>query len=91
MKKNKAVKVKIPPIKKTHIWIFFVNALIENLTFDSQTKEQLTLPAGTFGSKPVFTEAFLKGGESGFRIVPDSRFPLNPVQKSPSQVLGNVF
>jgi len=87
-KKNKAVKIKIPQIKN-HMWIF-VNALIENPTFDSQTKEQLTLPAGKFGSKLVLTEAFLKGGESDFCIV---RFalPLNPMQKLPSQELGNVF
>lgn len=60
-KKNKAVKIKAPQVKN-HMWIF-VNALIENPTFDSQTKEQLTLPAGKFGSKPVVSEAFIKGGE----------------------------
>lgn len=59
-KKNKAVKIKIPQIKN-HMWIF-VNALIENPTFDSQTKEQLTLPAGKFGSKPTVSETFIKGG-----------------------------
>jgi len=67
-KKNKAVKIKIPQIKN-HIWIF-VNALIENPTFDSQTKEQHTLPAVKFCSNPALTEAFLKSGESDFRVVP---------------------
>ena len=38
----------------------FVNALIENPTFDSQTKKQLTQPAGKFGSKPDLMESFLK-------------------------------
>jgi len=87
-KKNKAVKIKIPQIK-IHIWIF-VNALIENPTFDSQTKEQLTLPAGKFGSKPILTEAFLKGGEPDFESFA-IRASANPMQKLPSQVLGNVF
>ena len=46
---------------KDHMWLF-VNALIENPTFDSQTKEQLTLPAGKFGSKPKLSEEFMKKG-----------------------------
>ncbi|KAJ3510178.1 hypothetical protein NLJ89_g4828 [Agrocybe chaxingu] len=46
-KKNKAAAVK-PAQIKSHMWIF-VNALIENPTFDSQTKETLTLPASKFG------------------------------------------
>ncbi|KAG5646884.1 hypothetical protein DXG03_001960 [Asterophora parasitica] len=57
-KKNKAAKVK-PAQIKNHMWIF-VNALIENPTFDSQTKETLTLPASKFGTKPTPTEEFLK-------------------------------
>jgi DNA topoisomerase-2 len=59
-KKNKAATVKLPQIKN-HMWIF-VNALIENPTFDSQTKETLTLPAGKFGSKPTLSEDFIKRG-----------------------------
>ncbi|EGO19472.1 hypothetical protein SERLADRAFT_453445 [Serpula lacrymans var. lacrymans S7.9] len=57
-KKNKAATVK-PAQIKNHMWIF-VNALIENPTFDSQTKETLTLPAGKFGTKPVLSEEFMK-------------------------------
>ncbi len=48
-KKNKAATVK-PAQIKNHMWIF-INALIVNPTFDSQTKETLTLPASKFGSK----------------------------------------
>ena len=59
-KKNKAATVKLPQIKN-HMWLF-VNALIENPTFDSQTKETLTLPASKFGSKPVLSEDFIKRG-----------------------------
>ncbi|KAJ7585672.1 DNA topoisomerase II [Mycena floridula] len=57
-KKNKAATVKAAQIKN-HMWIF-VNALIENPTFDSQTKEQLTLTASKFGTKPVLSEDFMK-------------------------------
>lgn len=41
------------------MWIF-VNALIENPSFDSQTKETLTLKASAFGSKCELTEDFIK-------------------------------
>ena len=44
---------------KSHLWVF-VNALIENPAFDSQTKERLTTKATSFGSKPDMSEAFLK-------------------------------
>jgi len=43
-------------------WWIFDNALIENPTFDSQTKETLTLPSSNFGTKPALTEEFLKKG-----------------------------
>lgn len=59
-KKNKAATVK-PAQIKSHMWLF-VNSLIENPTFDSQTKETLTLPASKFGTKPVISEEFLKKG-----------------------------
>ncbi|KAF8060944.1 DNA topoisomerase II [Lyophyllum atratum] len=58
LKKNKAATVK-PAQIKSHMWLF-VNALIENPTFDSQTKETLTLPASKFGTKPTPSEDFLK-------------------------------
>jgi DNA topoisomerase-2 len=61
-KKNKGATVK-PAQIKNHMWLF-VNALIENPTFDSQTKEQMTLPASKFGSKPTVSEEFLKKGKS---------------------------
>lgn len=59
-KKNKGATVK-PAQIRNHMWIF-VNALIENPTFDSQTKETLTLPAGKFGTKPSLSEEFMKKG-----------------------------
>ncbi|KAI6022572.1 type II DNA topoisomerase [Pisolithus marmoratus] len=57
-KKNKGATVK-PAQIKNHMWIF-VNALIENPTFDSQTKETLTLTASKFGTKPSLSEDFMK-------------------------------
>ncbi|KAJ7451128.1 DNA topoisomerase II [Mycena latifolia] len=57
-KKNKGATVKAAQIKN-HMWIF-VNSLIENPTFDSQTKDTLTLPASKFGTKPVLSEEFMK-------------------------------
>lgn len=63
-KKNKAAPVKAYQIKN-HMWIF-VNALIENPAFDSQTKETLNTKKSQFGSKSVLSEEFVKKGESRF-------------------------
>ena len=40
------------------MWVF-VNCLIENPTFDSQTKETMTLQSKNFGSKCELTEKFV--------------------------------
>ncbi|KAL8496050.1 hypothetical protein ACS0TY_019960 [Phlomoides rotata] len=55
--KNKKFEVK-PHTVKSHLWVF-VNALIDNPAFDSQTKETLTLRAASFGSNWDFTPKFL--------------------------------
>ncbi|CAL8297318.1 unnamed protein product [Lota lota] len=58
-KKNKA-GVSVKPFQvKNHIWVF-VNALIENPTFDSQTKENMTLQTKSFGSKCLLSEKFIR-------------------------------
>lgn len=57
-KKSKSVSVKAFQIKN-HLQVF-VNCLIENPTFDSQTKENMTLRATAFGSKPVLSASFMK-------------------------------
>ncbi|AQK73831.1 DNA topoisomerase 2 [Zea mays] len=44
---------------KSHLWVF-VNALIDNPAFDSQTKETLTTRQGSFGSKCELSSDFLK-------------------------------
>ncbi|XP_007558502.1 DNA topoisomerase 2-beta isoform X3 [Poecilia formosa] len=58
-KKNKA-GVSVKPFQvKNHIWVF-VNALIENPTFDSQTKENMTLQTKNFGSKCLLSDKFIR-------------------------------
>ncbi|XP_056335728.1 DNA topoisomerase 2-beta isoform X2 [Danio aesculapii] len=58
-KKNKA-GVSVKPFQvKNHLWVF-VNALIENPTFDSQTKENMTLQTKSFGSKCTLSEKFIR-------------------------------
>ncbi|XP_011168143.1 DNA topoisomerase 2 isoform X2 [Solenopsis invicta] len=57
-KKNKA-GITIKPFQiKNHLWIF-VNCLINNPTFDSQTKENMTLQQKSFGSKCALTDKFI--------------------------------
>jgi DNA topoisomerase-2 len=51
-------KIKSYDIKQ-NLWLF-VNSIIENPTFDSQTKETLTSQPKTFGSKCQLSESFLK-------------------------------
>jgi DNA topoisomerase-2 len=58
LKKDKNLNVK-PFQIKSHLWIF-VNALIENPAFDSQTKETLTLKQSLFGSVCTLSEKFIK-------------------------------
>lgn len=52
--KNTTLK---PHQLKTHLWVF-VNCLIENPTFDSQTKDTMTLQSKNFGSKCTPSEKF---------------------------------
>ncbi|KAM3254179.1 hypothetical protein ACQJBY_047981 [Aegilops geniculata] len=56
-KNNKHAKLELHTVKG-YLWVF-VNALIENPAFDSQTKETLTTPQGKFGSKCELSEDFL--------------------------------
>ena len=58
-KKNKGGAQLKPNQIRNHIFIF-VNALIVNPAFTSQTKEQLTTKSSQFGSKCTVSEAFMK-------------------------------
>lgn len=58
-KKNKGgIKIKTNQVK-SHMWLF-VNCLIVNPTFDSQTKENMTLQMKSFGSKVELSDNFYK-------------------------------
>ncbi|XP_057978601.1 DNA topoisomerase 2 isoform X2 [Malania oleifera] len=57
-KKNKNANLKAHTVKN-HLWVF-VNALIDNPAFDSQTKETLTIRQSSFGSKCELSQEFLK-------------------------------
>ena len=57
-KKQKNLNIK-PQHVRQHLWIF-VNCLIENPVFDSQTKETLTSKKEDFGSQFEFSEQFIK-------------------------------
>jgi len=48
-----------PAQVRAHLFVF-VNCLIEKPTFDSQTKETLTLPASKFGSSCALSDAFVR-------------------------------
>uniref|UniRef100_A0A8C5PZ36 DNA topoisomerase 2 n=1 Tax=Leptobrachium leishanense TaxID=445787 RepID=A0A8C5PZ36_9ANUR len=62
-KKNKA-GVSVKPFQvKNHVWVF-VNCLIENPSFDSQTKENMTLQPKSFGSKCSLSEKFAKAASN---------------------------
>ncbi|XP_077974403.1 DNA topoisomerase 2-alpha-like isoform X4 [Styela clava] len=63
-KKNGKGGIDVKPFQiKNHCWVF-VNCLIENPTFDSQTKENMTLQAKKFGSKCSLTDKFLKSAST---------------------------
>lgn len=60
VKKKSKDMASIKPFQvKSHLSIF-VNCLIENPTFDSQTKENMTLRQSAFGSKCELGEEFMK-------------------------------
>lgn len=57
-KRNKGGKDVKPFQIKSHLWVF-INCLIENPTFDSQTKENMTLQIKNFGSKCQLPDKFI--------------------------------
>uniref|UniRef100_A0A1I8EJA9 DNA topoisomerase 2 n=1 Tax=Wuchereria bancrofti TaxID=6293 RepID=A0A1I8EJA9_WUCBA len=57
---GKSGSINVKPFQiKNHMWIF-VNALIENPTFDSQTKETMTLQSKSFDSTCELSEKFVQ-------------------------------
>ncbi|KAJ3252865.1 DNA topoisomerase 2 [Boothiomyces macroporosus] len=60
VKKKDKKGVPLKPFQaKSHLWLF-VNCSIVNPTFDSQTKETMTLKTSQFGSKGTLGEDFVK-------------------------------
>uniref|UniRef100_A0A8B9K3Y5 DNA topoisomerase 2 n=1 Tax=Astyanax mexicanus TaxID=7994 RepID=A0A8B9K3Y5_ASTMX len=60
VKKRNKGGVAVKPFQvKNHMWLF-VNCLIENPSFDSQTKENMTLQQKSFGSTCLLSEKFIK-------------------------------
>ena len=57
-KKNKKIVIK-PHQIRANLWLF-VNCLIENPAFDSQTKETLNTKAIKFGSEYTLSDKFMK-------------------------------
>ncbi|KAJ0735221.1 putative DNA topoisomerase (ATP-hydrolyzing) [Helianthus annuus] len=57
-KQNKHANIKAHNVKN-YLWVF-VNALIDNPAFDSQTKETLTIKHSSFGSTCELSPEFLK-------------------------------
>lgn len=80
-KKNKNAPIK-PFQIKNYVWIF-INSLIENPTFDSQTKETLTLKQSAFGSKCVLSDDFIKK----ILKTPVMEIILDTVQKKTDQLM----
>lgn len=70
-KKKKNMNLKAHAVK-SHLWVF-VNALIDNPAFDSQTKETLTIRQSSFGSKCELSDEFLKKGLSTVPCVFNSK------------------
>lgn len=56
--KNKTGDIKTSHVKN-NLWVF-INSLIVNPSFSSQTKEALTTPVANFGSKCELSEDFIK-------------------------------
>lgn len=57
-KKNKDIKIS-PTVLKENL-VFFINSVIDNPSFDSQTKETLSTEIKEFGSKYEPSDAFIK-------------------------------
>ncbi|KAF7683272.1 DNA topoisomerase 2 [Astathelohania contejeani] len=60
MAKKKDKNLTIKPFQVKSNFFIFINSLIENPAFDSQTKENLTLRQSSFGSKCAPLDTFLK-------------------------------
>ena len=58
IEKKKKIRVKPTTIKEQ--LMLFINCVIENPTFDSQTKDYMNLPVNKFGSSCTLTDKFIE-------------------------------
>jgi DNA topoisomerase-2 len=86
-KKKKGHSLK-PSHFKNHIFIF-INCLIDNPAFNSQTKEQLTTKASAFGSKCVLSDQFLKKVKASEAIANIMEFADRKADKMMAKSDGN--
>jgi DNA topoisomerase-2 len=78
---------------KNHLWVF-VNCLIVNPTFDSQTKENMTLGVKDFGSKCSMTDKFTTSlHKAGITeaVVAWSKFKADMQLSKKETLLFNIF
>ncbi|KAL2266989.1 hypothetical protein VTJ83DRAFT_4266 [Remersonia thermophila] len=73
---------------RNHIFIF-INCLIDNPAFTSQTKEQLTTKVSAFGSKCILSDAFLKKVKSSDAIAHIMEFADRKADKMLAKSDGN--
>ena len=57
---EKKKKVKVKPVTIKEQLMLFINCVIENPTFDSQTKDFMNLPVRKFGSSCVVSDKFIE-------------------------------
>ncbi|AEO70781.1 DNA topoisomerase 2-like protein [Thermothielavioides terrestris NRRL 8126] len=86
-KKKKGHSLK-PSHFRNHIFIF-INCLIDNPSFNSQTKEQLTTKISAFGSKCVLSDQFLKKVKASEAIANIMEFADRKADKMMAKSDGN--
>ncbi|KAK4125939.1 type II DNA topoisomerase [Parathielavia appendiculata] len=86
-KKKKGHSLK-PSHFRNHIFIF-INCLIDNPSFNSQTKEQLTTKMSAFGSKCVLSDQFLKKVKASEAIANIMEFADRKADKMMAKTDGN--
>ena len=66
---NKKHKKEVPENYIKNYLKIFINSIIVNPSFDSQTKERLITPPSKFGSKPIITNKFIENMANELDII----------------------
>jgi DNA topoisomerase-2 len=67
---NKKYKKEVPENYIKNYLRVFINSVIVNPSFDSQTKERLITPQSKFGSKPVISDKFIENIATELDLIP---------------------